>query len=153
MILWRLSGASHARSFDGGYGLLFEGRWNRLGQAVTYAATSPALCVLEKLVHVENPALLPDLVMVRYEAPDDLGMSTVALSDLPPDWTRRETLTQGVCAAWHGAGETPLLRVPSVIVPIAGSPDVNIVINHRHPQAARIRLVAAEPFALDLRLF
>jgi hypothetical protein len=31
MILWRLSGVEHARVFDGGYGLLFDGRWNTVG--------------------------------------------------------------------------------------------------------------------------
>ena len=153
MILWRLSGARHARDFDGGYGLLFDGRWNSVGHAVTYAATSPSLCVLEKLVHIEDPALMPDLVMVRYDVPDDLARHVIALSDLPPDWARAETLTQGLGDGWHAGLETPLLQVPSAIVPVAGSPDVNIVINHRHPAAARIRIITAELFRLDVRLF
>ncbi|HSU06220.1 MAG TPA: RES family NAD+ phosphorylase, partial [Acetobacteraceae bacterium] len=46
MLLWRLSGRQHANAFDGGYGLLFNGRWNTVGHAVTYCATSPSLCVL-----------------------------------------------------------------------------------------------------------
>jgi RES domain-containing protein len=153
MILWRLSGAQHARAFDGGYGLLFDGRWNTAGHAVTYAATAPSLCVLEKLVHIEDPALMPELVMVRYEAPDDLARQVISLSDLPPDWTKAETLTQDLGDRWHGDRETPMLQVPSVIVPIVGSPDVNIVINHRHPAAARIKIITAEPFRLDVRLF
>ena len=153
MILWRLSGAQHARAFDGGYGLLFDGRWNTAGHAVTYAATAPSLCVLEKLVHIEDPALMPELVMVRYEVPDDLARQVISLSDLPPDWTRAETLTQDLGDQWNARGETPMLQVPSVIVPIVGSPDVNIVINHRHPAAARIKIITAEPFRLDVRLF
>jgi hypothetical protein len=44
-----------------------------------------------------------------------------------------------------------LLRVPSAIVPIDQSPDVNILINHN--AAPRISLVSVEPFALDPRLF
>lgn len=153
MILWRLSGAPHARAFDGGYGLLFDGRWNTAGHAVTYAATSPALCVLEKLVHIEDPALMPELMMVRYDVPDDLAVRAVSLRDLPADWTRQESLTQGMGDAWHVALETPLLKVPSAIVPLDGSPDLNVVINHRHPAAARITIAAVEPFALDVRLF
>jgi RES domain-containing protein len=153
MILWRLSGLQHARAFDGGYGLLFDGRWNTAGHAVTYTATSPALCVLEKLVHIEDPALMPELVMVRYEVPDDLSFKAVTLGDLPADWTRQESLTQGIADAWHATLETPLLRVPSAIVPLDGSPDLNVVINNRHPDAARIAIAAAEPFTLDVRLF
>jgi len=46
------------------------------------------LCVLEKLVHMENPTLLPALMMVRYDAPDDLAVQSFALNDLPADWGR-----------------------------------------------------------------
>ena len=60
MRLWRLSNAEDAERFDGGYGLHRDGRWNTRGRPVTYCATGPALCLLEKLVHVEDLALLPD---------------------------------------------------------------------------------------------
>jgi RES domain-containing protein len=153
MILWRLSGRQHARSFDGGYGLLLDGRWNTAGHAVTYCATSPALCVLEKLVHVEDPTLLPDLVMVTYEAPDTLMIETIALADLPTDWRRQEALTQRRGNAWHSSRSTALLQVPSVIVPLAGAPDLNVVINHDHPAALEIRPRTMEPYVLDPRLF
>jgi hypothetical protein len=49
--------------------------------------------------------------------------------------------------------QAPLLRAPSAIVPIAGSPDVNYVINHRHPDAARIKIADMNAFELDARLF
>jgi RES domain-containing protein len=153
MLLWRLSGAQHARAFDGGYGLLFDGRWNTMGRPVTYCATSPALCVLEKLVHVEDPMLLPALMMVRYDAPDNLAIDSRGLADLPTDWRRQESWTQQQGDRWHGSRSTPLLRVPSAIVPLDQSPDMNVLINHHHPAAARISIVAVEPFVLDPRLF
>ncbi len=153
MLLWRLSGRQHANAFDGGYGLLFDGRWNTVGHAVTYCATSPALCVLEKLVHVEDPALLPALAMVTYQAPDSLAIETISLADLPADWRRREDLTQTRGDAWHQARATPLLRVPSVIVPLVGSPDLNVAINHAHPAARAITLHRIEPYVFDPRLF
>jgi len=153
MVLWRLSGRQHANAFDGGYGLLFDGRWNAVGHAVTYCATSPSLCVLEKLVHVEDPALLPALVMVTYQGPDALGIETIALAELPPDWRHHEGLTQTRGDEWHRARSTPLLRVPSVIVPLSGSPDVNVVINHNHPANGDIKLRTIEPYVLDPRLF
>ena len=153
MMLWRLSGVQHAHSFDGGYGLLFEGRWNSAGHPVTYCATSPSLCVLEKLVHVEDPRLLPPLRMVRYDVPDDLKVETISIASLPDSWTRQERLTQRIGDAWRASLRTPLLSAPSAIVPIDGSPDMNFVINHRHPAVGRIGLVKDEPFSLDMRLF
>ncbi|WP_128290633.1 RES family NAD+ phosphorylase [Afifella aestuarii] len=153
MLLWRLSGERYAQTFDGGYGLFFDGRWNTIGHAVTYCATSPSLCVLEKLVHVEDPALLPNLVMVRYEAPDDMAAETVELTEMPPDWRRQESWTQQRGNAWLRSASAPLLKVPSAIVPIEGSPDVNVLVNHRHPGASQIRVIGFEPFVLDVRLF
>ena len=153
MLLWRLSGRTHAEAFDGGYGLLFDGRWNTMGHAVTYCATSPALCVLEKLVHVEDPALLPEFVMVTYEAPDHLAIEAVEIADLPDDWRRQEGLTQQRGDDWHKSRISPLLKVPSAIVPIAGSPDVNLLINHNHPAAAEITILGLQTFVLDPRLF
>jgi RES domain-containing protein len=152
MLLWRLSGRAYARVFDGGYGLLFDGRWNSVGHAITYGSTSPALCVLEKLVHVQDPNLLPELTMVRYEAPDAIAVTTVDLDDLPDDWRLRETSTQQRGDDWHRSLVSALMRVPSAIVPLRGAPDVNVLINHRHPASAQIRIVAAEPFVFDARL-
>lgn len=153
MILWRLSAEQHARAFDGGYGLLYDGRWNTAGHAVTYCATSPSLCVLEKLVHVQDPDLLPALVMVRYEIPDSLGIETISAAELPDTWRLQESWTQRRGDQWHTALGAPLLRVPSAIVPLDGSPDLNVLINHRHSAAAEITIVAAESFVLDTRLF
>jgi RES domain-containing protein len=153
MILWRLSGVAHAQAFDGGYGLLYDGRWNTAGHAVTYCATSPSLCVLEKLVHVEDPELLPALMMVRYDVPDVLGLETVSIAELSESWQFQEGWTQGRGDAWHEAVGAPLLKVPSAIVPLDGSPDENVLINHRHPSATQIQIAAVEAFALDIRLF
>ena len=153
MLLWRLSGVRYASAFDGGYGLHFDGRWNSVGRAITYCASSPSLCVLEKLVHVEDPALLPVLVMVAYDVPDTLAIETVGLDELPADWHRREALTQTRGDAWHRGRTAPLLRVPSVIVPLSQSPDLNVLINHDHPDSRRIEILRQEPFTFDPRLF
>lgn len=153
MILWRLSGTQHARSFDGGYGLHYDGRWNTAGHAVTYCATSPSLCVLEKLVHVQDPTLLPALVMVRYDVPDELSAEAVSVADLPDTWRLAESVTQNLGDRWHTAKGAPLLRVPSAIVPLDGSPDQNVLVNHGHPDSAEIRILAVESFELDVRLF
>ena len=54
--------------------------------------------------------------------------------------------------AWLAGTTAPLLRVPSAIVPIDGSPDHNFLINHRHADTNRIRIDATAPFVLDVRL-
>jgi RES domain-containing protein len=152
MRLWRLSRPSEASKLDGGYGLRFDGRWNRVGRPVTYCATSPALCVLEKLVHIEDPSLVPALVLVSYDAPNELAVEDIALSDLPLDWRHREIATQAIGDEWLRRAASPLLRVPSVIVPHVDSLDRNFLVNHRHPEANRIEVRSTETFGLDPRL-
>jgi RES domain-containing protein len=151
--LWRLSSARHARAFDGGYGLLYNGRWNSRGRPVTYCATVPSLAALEKRVHVLDPALLPEQVMVEYDAPDDLAKREIRLDDLPTDWGKRETRTQHIGDAWLDAAVGTMLVVPSVIVPIGSAADRNVLINHRHADAGRVRIVNTMSFTLDPGLF
>ena len=153
MRLWRLSSLRRARDFDGGYGISSNGRWNTKGRPVTYCATVPSLAALEKRVHVNDPALLPPQALVEYDVPDDIPMHAISISDLPSDWTARETRTQSLGDNWLDQCAQAILMVPSVIMPIAGAPERNVLINHRHAAAARITIVAISPFTLDPRLF
>ena len=153
MQLWRLSGAAFANRFDGGYGREHAGRWNERGRPVTYCATGPALCVLEKLVHVEDAGLLPDdTMLIRYHAPDGVRVEESRLAELPENWRHDQLLTRRLGSAWLDRAASCLLRVPSVIVPVAESDDRNVIINHHHQDAARITISRIERFAYDPRL-
>ena len=154
MQLWRLSASTYAERFDGGYGLGNDGRWNGRGHPVTYCSTGPALCVLEKLVHISDASLLPDdMMFVRYEAPDDLKIDEVLLDSLPEHWDTLASLTRRLGNNWLDGVSACLLRVPSVIVPIPDSRDRNVLINHRHEDAHRITISRIETFRYDPRLF
>lgn len=153
MRLWRLSDARYARSFDGGYGLAYDGRWNTRGRPVTYCATVPSLCALEKRAHVRDPSLLPPQFMVEYDAPEDLPKQEITLPQLAADWIRRQPDTQLLGDAWLDRQSEALLVVPSALMPIGAAPDRNVLINHRHVGAASIQIIATTPFTLDPRLF
>jgi RES domain-containing protein len=153
MRLWRLSSERHARNFDGGYGLSNDGRWNTRGRPVTYCCTVPSLAALEKRVHVSDPALLPAQVLVAYELPDGTSKRTIRSPELPADWPTRDTYTQGIGDRWLDSVREALLFVPSVIVPIANVPDLNVLINHRSAEASSIRITDIIAFTLDPRLF
>ena len=153
MRLWRLSRVRRARDFDGGYGLHNNGRWNTKGRPVTYCATVPSLSALEKRVHVTDPGLLPDQVMVAYDVPDDIAVRNIEIGDLQADWVMRETHSQRLGDAWLDQASEAILLVPSVIMPIAAVFDRNVLINHRHPAAIRITIVAITAFTFDPRLF
>ena len=154
MQLWRLSSALHAERFDGGYGLLHDGRWNTRGHPVTYCATGPAVCLLERLVHIEDVSMLPDdTMLVRYAAPDDIGLDSRPLAGLPAGWQADAEATRSMGDAWLEGGSAPLLSVPSRVVPVAASDERNLLVNHRHPDAASIVIAGIERFEFDPRLF
>jgi RES domain-containing protein len=80
-------------------------------------------------------------------------MRTIGISELPSDWTARQTHTQNIGDQWLDSVSEVLLFVPSVIVPIADVPDRNVLINHRVADAALIKIADVAPFSLDPRLF
>jgi RES domain-containing protein len=153
MRLWRLCSARRVGDFNGGYGLLHDGRWNTKGRPVTYCATVPSLTALEKRVHVTDAGLLPPQVMVAYDLPDDVPVRSISMGELPPDWATRETYTQRLGDAWLDNRTEAILLVPSVIVPIPDASDRNALINHRHAATARVAIAATISFTLDPRLF
>ncbi len=153
MWIWRISSAKFAQRFDGGFGLGQAGRWNELGRLVTYCATGPALCALEKLAHMNELNVFPDdSLLVRYGVPDDVKIETVELPDLPAGWRDRQEFTQSIGTAWLDTVSACLLMVPSVIVPVPESNDRNLLVNHRHADAARIGVSEIARFELDTRL-
>lgn len=148
LTLWRLTKARYADSaFDGEGARLYGGRWNSPGRAVVYLAGSLALAALEILVHVKSQTELEGYVKLRVKAPEDLVSE---VGDLPPNWQqgRAPEETRRIGDAWLAAGETPLLGVPSVIIP----EEWNYLLNPRHPRLSEISLGVPEPFLFDPRL-
>ena len=143
--LWRVS--RHV-DLSGAGGLSASGRWHTRGRRVIYGASSPALAVLEVLVHLEIDASDHPLGyhLIEIQAPDDV--MDLELRALRKTWQSREFDTQALGDAWLAAGETLLLRVPSAVVP--GS--WNFLINPGHPRMRRVRIVTTTPDPFDRRL-
>jgi RES domain-containing protein len=117
---------------------------------VAYAASSLSLAVLELLVHVDPADSPDDLIAIRFELPDDVAVSHLPPAELPKDWRHDVGIAalRSLGARWVQTRQTAVLIVPSVIVPA----EANVLVNPRHPDAARIRAVHQEPFPLDPRL-
>lgn len=149
MRVWRLTSTQHRRRALAGIGASrFGGRWNPVGVAVAYAASSLELAVLEAFVRlsVERPPL--DYCWIEFEIPDDAIRS---LDRLPPHWDSPgpcQAAVQAVGAAWVSEGDTLALRVPAAVLPERP----NVLINPAHPRFAEIRQVATAAFTWPRRL-
>ena len=138
MEAWRICRRPYA-DLSGEGARLVGGRWNRRGAAVVYLAEHPALAVLEVLVHLDlPPELLPaDYVLLRAELPFRAEDPALAQIYNP------ETVGNG----WLRTGGSPLLRVPSVLVPHT----YNLLLNPVHRMAPRAKIVSVEPFVFNPR--
>jgi RES domain-containing protein len=148
--VWRLCREKYAKLPYDGYGSAqYGGRWNSKGTYVAYAAASPALSMLELLVHIDRDDVPDDLVFAIAEVPDD-SIEDVDRAALPANW-RLEPPPPGLRAigdAWVRSGSSIGLRVPSVLSPT----EFNLMINPRHPRAGEIQYQPLEKVVLDPRL-
>jgi len=118
---------------------------------LVYASATLALATLEVLVHFDTAEAPRDLVAVRADIPDGLGMRTVRLSELPPDWQRHPPPDElaRIGSDWIRQARAAVLAVPSVIIP----QELNFLLNPRHPEFHRVRIGRPQPFRFDARLW
>ena len=148
MILWRIGNYADLL----GIGALYaSARWHTAGQPVVYLAESPSSALLEVFVHLETDEdHRPDSYqLLKIEADDTLPFETVDLASLSPAWMSNELETQSRGDAWLAGKQTALLRVPSAITPETW----NWVLNPRHVDAGKIRIIQADIHSYNTRLF
>ena len=140
MFAWRLCREPFA-DLSGEGARLYGGRWNSPGRPLIYASSTAALAVLGVRVHLDlPPELLPDdYVLVTL----DLGHAAIEEVAALPQSTRE------FGEAWLGERRTPVLQVPSAIVP--ESP--NFLINPAHAAADSVHIVRRRRFVFDPRLW
>jgi RES domain-containing protein len=152
MVVWRLSRKTHVEQPLSGEGAQrYGGRWNHVGVPVVYTSESLSLAVLEYLVNLPISDLPRDLVSIQIRIPDELRQREIRVNALPPNWRRFPATEKlkNLGTQWAQEGTTPLLAVPSVVIPN----ERNYLLNPRHALALTIVVVSIEPFALDERLY
>ena len=135
-----------ARAFAGEGARRAGGRWNPRGAAVVYTSATLSLAALEFLVHLSGPQDAPELVyfVVKFDS------RLVNEPRLPKSWTRLKlSRTRALGRTWIEQERSPVLRVPSFVVPT----EVNYVLNPAHPQFNQIKIGPVRPFVLDPRLY
>ncbi|MEZ0538679.1 RES family NAD+ phosphorylase [Fibrella arboris] len=125
-------------------------RWNTRGRFVIYTAGSRPLACLENVVHRSGEGLQELFRVMVINVPDTLPVDTITLVELPTDWADYQNYDecQRRGEAWLSRGRSPVLCVPSAIVP----QEWNYLINPAHPLFSQIDLVRTEAFAFDPRL-
>lgn len=136
MILWRIATETRkyrADDLSGTGAALSPGRWNDAGQAVLYTAPTIAIAVLETAAHVDDAGLPLNRYLVKIDLPDAAWAARQVLDvvTLPLTWAAIPAGSASVLigADWFRARVSPVLEVPSVIVP----EETAAIINPGHP--------------------
>ena len=141
MRIWRISNYADLSGIGGTH---TAERWNHLGTRIVYCAEHPALAMLEILVHL-NPENLPESYkLLEIDVPQEIEAETI---DLPDNWTEDPTTSRDAFAAFCKRGSSPLLNVPSIIMPHSR----NFLINPLHTGVQKLAVISAETYSLDPR--
>lgn len=153
MRVFRIANKRHIHSLSGIGAELVGGRWNHKGTRVVYTAASRALAMAETAVQ-PNFDILPDKYHIaEIEVPDDLPIYEIDLDSIfnGGEWTSPKALA--LTKSWGtyliSRKKIPVIKAPSVVV----KGDFNYLLNPYHPDFDRIKIVHAEPFLFDERLF
>ncbi|MFD3001056.1 RES family NAD+ phosphorylase [Pontibacter toksunensis] len=127
-----------------------RGRWNMKGSFVIYTAGSRALACLENVVHRSGEGLHDNFKTIVIDIPDDLLIEIISSDDLPANWqeTKSYPVYQPLGHAWYQKSTSPVLRVPSSIIP----EEFNYILNTRHSDFSRIKIKSTEDFFFDPRI-
>lgn len=125
------------------------GRWNRKGNAVLYTSTSIALACLETVVHMKSGGLPLNRYLVRVDVPEEAWNARTVLAPAV-GW---DALPEGKVSldagdAWISGAASPILLVPSVIVP----EEPNVLVNPAHALSAGIKAAKVREWLYDPRL-
>ena len=150
MQVWRLYPERFRETaFTGVGGLYAARRWNHLGTAMVYTATSPALAALELFVNLDPNEAPDDLLMATAEIPDE-QVAQLDLGLLPADWRELNNLVcRDLGSGWAASGRSVALRVPSAVV----HGDWNLLLNPMHTEFSKIEFMKPRPFRFDGRMF
>lgn len=150
VVAWRIVQRRFAKdAFTGEGARRFGGRWNSPGRSLVYTAQSLALAVLEILVHVDSEKLLENYVAIPATIDGHL-IASIHESRLPNNWRAYPTVraTQAIGDEWLAQADSPVLRVPSAVIP----EEFNFLINPSHKDFRKLRIGKPRRFRFDPRL-
>ena len=148
MLVYRITGKKYADDLTGTGAAMFGGRWNKKGTPVLYTGESKDIALLETIVHIP-PLLIPDLDIITLEIPDD-SVLVIPVEELPNNWKSYPApiVLSEIGENWIMEGKTIAMKVPSCIIHTSH----NIILNCRHPEFAKVKLIDKQNFEFDSRL-
>jgi RES domain-containing protein len=135
-----------------GFGASLRGaRWNSAGVEIIYTSAGRSLAMAEIAVHFTIATLPLDFYMLQIFIPDSTSIRVLQESHLPVNWNVHPPplANQHLGNNFIREKSTCLLKIPSAVT----RGDFNILINPAHPEFSGLKVLTANPFPFDRRLF
>ena len=143
------------KAFSGQGAKDWGGRWNSRGVAVVYTAAHRSLSILEVLVHLKGgsgtgSAAISTPFYIYTVAFGARLLEELPISSLPAGWNSEppSSASQSLGDGWVSAAKSPVLAVPSVVVP----EEPNYILNPNHADFSEIQIGSPVACAFDPRL-
>ena len=140
-------------AFTGEGARLGGGRWNHVGTPVVYVSETLSLAALELFIHFtrKDIKLSKSLLAVPVEIPDGLKLIEVSVKSLSSDWrvSPPSNSTKDIGTEWAQKGSSPVLRVPSAVIP----DEYSLLLNPKHSDFVKVKIGKPQSFRLDERLW
>ncbi|MEI9921329.1 MAG: RES family NAD+ phosphorylase [Bacteroidota bacterium] len=151
MEAYRLSRKKYAAPLSGTGAAIKGARWNSIGIEMLYTASNRSLAMAEVAVHFTLATLPGDYMMVGIFIPDDISLQKVNVADLPADWNAfpHPITTQTIGDRFVAENKYCVLQIPSAVT----LGDYNLLVNPKHPDFTRIKIISMEKFPFDKRIF
>jgi RES domain-containing protein len=148
MTIYRITGKKHASDISGSGAAVYGGRWNKKGTAVLYTGENKEIALLETIVHIPH-AMIPALSILTIEIPNN-SIQEIKIKDLPSNWANypAPSILAEITEKWVETAVSIALKVPSSII----SSSSNFILNCRHPEYNKVKIIALEEFHFDSRL-
>jgi RES domain-containing protein len=151
MEAYRLSRKAFASTLSGKGAAIKGARWNSVGVEIIYTASNRSLAMAEVAVHFSLATLPTDYMMVTIHIPNDISVIKLNVADLPIDWNTfpHPVSTQKIGDKFIADNKYCVLQIPSVVT----KGDYNLLINPKHSDFEKIKIITVDKFPFDKRIF
>ena len=145
MLVYRIAKKQFINDLSGKGAELAGGRWNLKGLPAIYTSSSLALCICETLVHTDKDIPPVNMYFAEIEIPDEY------ISDEYFNQVSFEH-SLNIGTNWIKEANSLAIKVPSALMPQAYIKDYNVIINPRHQDFSKIKILRTDEVLFDLRL-
>ncbi|MFO7446837.1 MAG: RES family NAD+ phosphorylase [Ignavibacteriaceae bacterium] len=151
MEVFRLSRKKYSSALSGRGASIMGARWNSPGVEIIYTASNRSLAMAELAVHLTLAALPDDFMMLTIFIPDNTSIKVIHEKVLPAGWNSfpHQASTRIYGDSFIKENKYCLLKVPSAVT----RGDFNILLNPYHSEFKNIKILSAEAFPFDKRIF